>query len=197
MNLSSLVEGNLLKLSVLLRSFNNLWVIQSLVIQKVILDCLGEQLAQCKLASHLTLKPTVLLIYNIWRYVYINNSWSLTLLSLCLFVLRLTGFQLPSPIVSTGSRLTLWLLSDYAVSGQGFKAIYEGKTTSSIISFWFIRQQPYFLVWFVYGINWRAKYLCIKSHKDLRSKSNLDFHFSINYGGCLYLLRLHEAWPSF
>lgn len=42
--------------------------------------------------------------------------------------LRLTGFQLPSPIVSTGSRLTLWLLSDYAVSGQGFKAVYEGKT---------------------------------------------------------------------
>ncbi|CAJ1083788.1 CUB and sushi domain-containing protein 2 [Xyrichtys novacula] len=38
---------------------------------------------------------------------------------------RLTGFQLPSPIVSTGSRLTLWLLSDYAVSGQGFKAVYE------------------------------------------------------------------------
>uniref|UniRef100_A0AAZ3Q759 CUB and Sushi multiple domains 2 n=1 Tax=Oncorhynchus tshawytscha TaxID=74940 RepID=A0AAZ3Q759_ONCTS len=38
---------------------------------------------------------------------------------------RLTGFQLPSPIVSTGPRLTLWLLSDYAVSGQGFKAIYE------------------------------------------------------------------------
>uniref|UniRef100_A0A4W6D789 CUB and Sushi multiple domains 2 n=1 Tax=Lates calcarifer TaxID=8187 RepID=A0A4W6D789_LATCA len=37
----------------------------------------------------------------------------------------LTGFQLPSPIVSTGSRLTLWLLSDYAVSGQGFKAVYE------------------------------------------------------------------------
>ncbi|XP_067112326.1 CUB and sushi domain-containing protein 2 [Osmerus mordax] len=38
---------------------------------------------------------------------------------------RLTGFQLPSPIVSTGPRLTLWLLSDYAVSGQGFKAVYE------------------------------------------------------------------------
>lgn len=38
---------------------------------------------------------------------------------------RLTGFQLPAPIVSTGSRLTLWLLSDYAVSGQGFKAVYE------------------------------------------------------------------------
>lgn len=49
------------------------------------------------------------------------------LLSLCPFVLRLTGFQLPSPIVSTASRLTLWLLSDYAVSGQGFKVTYEGK----------------------------------------------------------------------
>ena len=45
----------------------------------------------------------------------------------CVSVCRLTGFQLPSPIVSTGPRLTLWLLSDYAVSGQGFKAIYEGK----------------------------------------------------------------------
>lgn len=48
-------------------------------------------------------------------------------LSLCPFVCRLTGFQLPSPIVSTGSRLTLWLLSDYAVSGQGFKVNYEGE----------------------------------------------------------------------
>lgn len=46
---------------------------------------------------------------------------------------RLTGFQLPSPIVSTGSWLTLWLLSDYAVSGQGFKAVYEGKCTSCLI----------------------------------------------------------------
>uniref|UniRef100_A0A8K9V7L3 CUB and Sushi multiple domains 2 n=1 Tax=Oncorhynchus mykiss TaxID=8022 RepID=A0A8K9V7L3_ONCMY len=38
---------------------------------------------------------------------------------------RLTGFQLPSPIVSTGPILTLWLLTDYAVSGQGFKAVFE------------------------------------------------------------------------
>ncbi|XP_029103994.1 CUB and sushi domain-containing protein 1 isoform X1 [Scleropages formosus] len=38
---------------------------------------------------------------------------------------RLTGFQLPPPIVSSGPRLTLWLLSDYAVSGQGFRAYYE------------------------------------------------------------------------
>ncbi|XP_055512126.1 CUB and sushi domain-containing protein 1-like [Leucoraja erinacea] len=40
---------------------------------------------------------------------------------------RLTGFQLPSPIVSSGSVLTLWLISDYAVSAQGFRAVYEGK----------------------------------------------------------------------
>ncbi|XP_069079880.1 CUB and sushi domain-containing protein 2 [Pleurodeles waltl] len=38
---------------------------------------------------------------------------------------RLTGFQLPAPIVSTGSLLTLWLVSDYAVSAQGFHASYE------------------------------------------------------------------------
>uniref|UniRef100_A0A9J8ATL8 CUB and Sushi multiple domains 2 n=1 Tax=Cyprinus carpio carpio TaxID=630221 RepID=A0A9J8ATL8_CYPCA len=48
---------------------------------------------------------------------------------------RLTGFQLPAPIVSTGPRLTLWLLSDYAVSGQGFKAVYEGKKSSRIFFF--------------------------------------------------------------
>ncbi|CAL8364641.1 unnamed protein product [Arctogadus glacialis] len=45
---------------------------------------------------------------------------------------KLTGFQLPSPIVSTGSRLTLWLLSDYAVSGQGFKAAYEAQSMPCI-----------------------------------------------------------------
>uniref|UniRef100_A0A8C9FBF7 CUB and Sushi multiple domains 2 n=1 Tax=Pavo cristatus TaxID=9049 RepID=A0A8C9FBF7_PAVCR len=40
---------------------------------------------------------------------------------------RLTGFQLPAPIVSTGVVLSLWLVSDYAVSAQGFQANYEGK----------------------------------------------------------------------
>lgn len=59
----------------------------------------------------------------------------LTVIVLLSIVLRLTGFQLPSPIVSTGSRLTLWLLSDYAVSGQGFKAVYEGNTTSMMFIF--------------------------------------------------------------
>ncbi|XP_071998418.1 CUB and sushi domain-containing protein 1 isoform X2 [Engystomops pustulosus] len=38
---------------------------------------------------------------------------------------RLSGFQLPSSIVSTGSILTLWFTTDFAVSAQGFKAIYE------------------------------------------------------------------------
>lgn len=40
---------------------------------------------------------------------------------------RLTGFQLPAPIVSTGVMLSLWLVSDYAVSAQGFQANYEGE----------------------------------------------------------------------
>nr|XP_033792232.1 CUB and sushi domain-containing protein 1 [Geotrypetes seraphini] len=37
----------------------------------------------------------------------------------------LSGFQLPSSLVSTGSILTLWFTTDFAVSAQGFKAIYE------------------------------------------------------------------------
>ena len=44
------------------------------------------------------------------------------------FFFRLSGFMLPSPIVSTGSILALWFTTDFAVSAQGFKAIYEGKT---------------------------------------------------------------------
>ncbi|XP_048082182.1 CUB and sushi domain-containing protein 1 [Ursus arctos] len=38
---------------------------------------------------------------------------------------RLSGFQLPSSVVSTGSILTLWFTTDFAVSAQGFKALYE------------------------------------------------------------------------
>ncbi|XP_062981165.1 CUB and sushi domain-containing protein 1 [Elgaria multicarinata webbii] len=38
---------------------------------------------------------------------------------------RLSGFQLPSSIVSTGSILTLCFTTDFAVSAQGFKVIYE------------------------------------------------------------------------
>nr|XP_015809261.2 CUB and sushi domain-containing protein 1 isoform X2 [Nothobranchius furzeri] len=39
--------------------------------------------------------------------------------------MRLSGFMLPSPIVSTGSILALWFTTDFAVSAQGFKAVYE------------------------------------------------------------------------
>lgn len=35
--------------------------------------------------------------------------------------------MLPSPIVSSGSILALWFTTDFAVSAQGFKAVYEGK----------------------------------------------------------------------
>lgn len=45
---------------------------------------------------------------------------------------RLSGFMLPSPIVSTGSIMALWFTTDFAVSAQGFKAIYEGKTKGDI-----------------------------------------------------------------
>ncbi|XP_051688009.2 CUB and sushi domain-containing protein 2 isoform X6 [Oryctolagus cuniculus] len=38
---------------------------------------------------------------------------------------RLTGFQLPATIVSAATTLTLRLISDYAVSAQGFHASYE------------------------------------------------------------------------
>ncbi|KAM7423964.1 hypothetical protein PAMA_000361 [Pampus argenteus] len=40
--------------------------------------------------------------------------------------MRLSGFMLPSPVVSSGSILALWFTTDFAVSAQGFKAVYEG-----------------------------------------------------------------------
>lgn len=52
------------------------------------------------------------------------------------FHFRLSGFMLPSPIVSTGSILALWFTTDFAVSAQGFKAIYEGK------KHWFLPFKP-------------------------------------------------------
>uniref|UniRef100_A0A3Q3JM08 CUB and Sushi multiple domains 1 n=1 Tax=Monopterus albus TaxID=43700 RepID=A0A3Q3JM08_MONAL len=39
--------------------------------------------------------------------------------------MRLSGFMLPSSIVSSGSILALWFTTDFAVSAQGFKAVYE------------------------------------------------------------------------
>jgi len=44
-----------------------------------------------------------------------------------LFSCRLTGFQVPAPVTSTGSIFSLRLTSDFAVSAHGFKIYYEGK----------------------------------------------------------------------
>ncbi|CAL8373174.1 unnamed protein product [Boreogadus saida] len=38
---------------------------------------------------------------------------------------RLTGFQVPSPVTSTGNVFSLRLTSDFAVSAHGFKLNYE------------------------------------------------------------------------
>lgn len=43
---------------------------------------------------------------------------------------RLTGFQIPPPVTSTGSVFSLRLTSDFAVSAHGFKIYYEGKDSS-------------------------------------------------------------------
>lgn len=56
-----------------------------------------------------------------------GDSSSLQLTSLSF---RLTGFQLPATIVSAASTLSLRLISDYAVSAQGFHASYEGRCLS-------------------------------------------------------------------
>lgn len=61
----------------------------------------------------------------------VTTARSLTPFS-CFLELRLSGFQLPSSVVSTGSVLTLWFTTDFAVSAQGFKALYEGRTLASL-----------------------------------------------------------------
>ncbi|GCB64206.1 hypothetical protein scyTo_0000247 [Scyliorhinus torazame] len=45
------------------------------------------------------------------------------------FRTRLTGFQMPAPVTSTGSVFALRLTSDFAVSAHGFKLFYQGKLT--------------------------------------------------------------------
>ncbi|KAJ7423394.1 CUB and sushi domain-containing protein 2-like isoform X1 [Willisornis vidua] len=56
---------------------------------------------------------------------------------------RLTGFQLPAPIVSTGTVLSLWLVSDYAVSAQGFQASYEEEAVLVMGTFHSVAFQPW------------------------------------------------------
>lgn len=48
---------------------------------------------------------------------------------------RITGFQLPAPVTSTGSIFSLRLTSDFAVSAHGFKIYYEGETHYSTFHF--------------------------------------------------------------
>lgn len=43
---------------------------------------------------------------------------------------RLTGFQVPAPVTSTGNVFSLRLTSDFAVSAHGFKLNYEGQKLS-------------------------------------------------------------------
>ncbi|KAK1804742.1 hypothetical protein P4O66_003593 [Electrophorus voltai] len=47
------------------------------------------------------------------------------------FRTRLTGFQIPAPVTSTGSVFSLRLTSDFAVSAHGFKIYYEELQSSS------------------------------------------------------------------
>uniref|UniRef100_A0A672HNV3 CUB domain-containing protein n=1 Tax=Salarias fasciatus TaxID=181472 RepID=A0A672HNV3_SALFA len=49
------------------------------------------------------------------------------------FRTRLTGFQVPAPVTSTGNVFSLRLTSDFAVSAHGFKLNYEGQETSVLI----------------------------------------------------------------
>lgn len=50
---------------------------------------------------------------------------------LCLY--RLTGFQVPPPVTSTGNVFSLRLTSDFAVSAHGFKLNYEGQKVSVFV----------------------------------------------------------------
>uniref|UniRef100_UPI001EAEFAC8 CUB and sushi domain-containing protein 3-like n=1 Tax=Oncorhynchus gorbuscha TaxID=8017 RepID=UPI001EAEFAC8 len=47
------------------------------------------------------------------------------------FRTRLTGFQIPPPVTSTGSIFSLRLTSDFAVSAHGFKMAYEELRSSA------------------------------------------------------------------
>ncbi|KAM6968265.1 CUB and sushi domain-containing protein 3-like [Aplochiton taeniatus] len=47
------------------------------------------------------------------------------------FRTRLTGFQIPAPVTSSGSIFSLRLTSDFAVSAHGFKIVYEELQSSS------------------------------------------------------------------
>lgn len=68
----------------------------------------------------------------------INVSGNLLIISTCssLCFYRLTGFQVPPPVTSTGNVFSLRLTSDFAVSAHGFKLNYEGQKASACICLW-------------------------------------------------------------
>lgn len=81
-----------------------------------------------------------------WKHLYIYQislfqasrievppDWWRLLTSPSLCVHRLTGFQVPPPVTSTGSVFSLRLTSDFAVSAHGFKLNYEGQKVSGCI----------------------------------------------------------------
>lgn len=77
---------------------------------------------------------TYICMCQVLRFDVVCFQMSVVLLCLAVMYLwsflpvcRLSGFMLPSPIVSSGSILALWFTTDFAVSAQGFKAVYEGK----------------------------------------------------------------------
>lgn len=63
-------------------------------------------------------------MFNVSGNLLIMSTYS----SLCFY--RLTGFQVPPPVTSTGNVFSLRLTSDFAVSAHGFKLNYEGQTVS-------------------------------------------------------------------
>lgn len=65
--------------------------------------------------------------------VYLYETVWMTNISLSSY--RLTGFQVPAPVTSTGSIFSLRLTSDFAVSAHGFKIYYEGKEHNTAFNF--------------------------------------------------------------
>ncbi len=69
--------------------------------------------------------------WNLLNMLY-DAMWIRSFIFLLFGLFRLTGFQIPAPVTSTGSVFSLRLTSDFAVSAHGFKIYYEGKDSSPL-----------------------------------------------------------------
>lgn len=69
-----------------------------------------------------------------WAFVWVDlipfGILMFTIILCMCFPHRLTGFQVPPPVTSTGNIFSLRLTSDFAVSAHGFKLNYEGQSLS-------------------------------------------------------------------